>query len=126
MHSILHSSPHMPIRTTKGMPHAGANTQTNQNQTRASRVFSSQRVGKRQERTRRYIPLRIPLVIPNLSIPLVVPNQSIPLIIPNQSIPLVVLNLSIPLVVQMANPTTKGKTMLGKTMLISLPVRYPI
>ena len=117
------------------MPRAGANTQTNQNQTRAPRAFSSQRVGKRHERTRRCIPPRIPLVIPNLSIPLVIPNQSIPLVVPNQSIPLILPNKSIPLVVpnlsisllvQMANPTTKGKTMLGKTMLISLPVRYPI
>ena len=65
--------------------------------------------------------LSIPLVVPNLSIPLVVPNLSIPLAVPNLSSPLVVPNPSIPLVVQMANLTTKGKTMLN-----SLPVRYPI
>ena len=63
----------------------------------------------------------IPLVIPNLSIPLVVPNLSIPLAVPNPCIPLVVPDPSIPLVLQMANLTTKGKTMLN-----SLPVRYPI
>ena len=63
----------------------------------------------------------IPHVVPNLSIPLVVPNLSIPLAVPNLSSPLVVPNPSIPLVVQMANLTTKGKTMLN-----SLPVRYPI
>ena len=63
----------------------------------------------------------IPHVVPNLSIPLVVPNLSIPLAVPNLSIPLAVPNPSIPLVVQMANLTTKGKTMPN-----SLPVRYPI
>ena len=55
------------------------------------------------------------------SIPQVVPYLSIPLVVPNLSIPLVIPNASLPLIVQMANLMTKGKTMLN-----SLPVRYPI
>ena len=61
------------------------------------------------------------LVIPNPCILDVVPNLCIPLIVPNLSILIVVLNSSIPLVIQMANLKTKGNT-----ILISLPVRYPI
>ena len=67
------------------------------------------------------IHLSIPHIIQNLSIPLVVLNLSIPLAFLSLSIPLVVLNLSILLVVQMANLTTKGKTIVN-----SLAVRYPI
>ena len=52
-HSVLHCSPHTPIWTTKGMLGAGENTQTDQTQTRASCSSGSQRVGKRQEHTRR-------------------------------------------------------------------------
>ena len=43
------------------------------------------------------------------------------LVIPNLSIPLVVPDPSISLVVQMVNLTMKGKTMLN-----SLPVKYPM
>jgi len=48
-------------------------------------------------------------------------HPNILLVIPNLSIPLVVPDPSIPLVVQMANLTTKRKTMLN-----SLPVKYPM
>ena len=65
--------------------------------------------------------LSIPQVVLNLNIPLVISYLSIPLAVPNLSIPLVVPNPSILLMVQMANLTIKGKTMLN-----SLPVRYPI
>ena len=52
-HSVLHSSHHTPIQTTKGMPRKGENTQTNQTQTRASGFSGFQRVGKRQQQIRR-------------------------------------------------------------------------
>jgi len=48
-------------------------------------------------------------------------HPNILLVIPNLSIPLVVPDPSIPLIVQMANLTTKRKTMLN-----SLPVKYPM
>jgi len=48
-------------------------------------------------------------------------HPNILLVIPNLSIPLIVPDPSIPLVVQMVNLTTKRKTMLN-----SLPVKYPM
>ena len=52
-HSVLHSSFHTALQTTKRMPRAGENTQANKTRTRASRSSGSQRVSKRRERTRR-------------------------------------------------------------------------
>jgi len=48
-------------------------------------------------------------------------HPNILLVIPNLSIPLVVPDPNIPLIVQMANLTTKRKTMLN-----SLAVKYPM
>jgi len=112
------------------MAHAGLNTQTNLPETRVSRSSSPQRVGNRQERTRHgNSPEHPPYYSepehhsrrsePERPSSCSKPVQPPP--IPNLSKPLVVPNPSIPLMVHMANLTTKGKTMLN-----SLPIRYPI